>query len=167
METKEMTSKFDDLYGIMSSGDNVNNMELFGSVMREMFEWLTANKPELAQEWLSKLESIKWNNYLTSKEAAKIVSGMTPKPVWTKEQLMDTLQKLGLVTEETPYYNTNALYATMSMVYSDSAQTIANIIGKPLAEIGNETMVKAVYALALDKLKDVDGNYSVRYYFCL
>lgn len=167
MEAKEMTSKFDELYEIMSSGDETSNMELFGSVMREMFEWFTTNNPELAQEWLFKLESIKWNNYLTAKEAAKVVSEMNPKPVWTKEQLVDALQKLGLVTEETPYYNTNALYATMSMVYSDSAQTIANIIGKPLAEIGNETMVKAVYALALDKLKDADGNFCVRYYFGL
>lgn len=167
MEAKEMTGKFDELYGIMSASNKVKNMELFGCVMREMFDWLTTNKPDLAQEWLSKLESIKWNNYLTVKEAAKIVSEMTPKPAWTKEQLVDALQKLGLVTEESPYYNTNALYTTMSMVYSDSAQTIAKIIGKPLADIDNEIMVKAVYALALDKLKDADGKFCMRYYFGL
>lgn len=162
-----MNEKFDELYGLMSSSDQTSDMELFGGVMREMFVWFTANKPELATEWLSRLESIKWNNYLTANEAAKIVGGMEPKPVWAKEQLMDALQKLGLATEECPYYNANALYAVMSMVYSDSAKTIAAIIGKPLEEISNETMIKAVYGLAVDKLKDPDGVFDVRYYFNL
>lgn len=102
-----------------------------------------------------------------AKEADKIVEAMNPKPVWDKEQLMEGLQKLELPTEEVPYFNDNALYVTVSMVYSDSAKTIANIIGKPLAEIDDDTMMKAIYSLAMDKLKDVDGKFSVRRYFGL
>lgn len=162
-----MNEKFDELYGLMSNNEQTGDMELFGGVMREMFVWFTANKPELATEWLSKLESIKWNNYLTAKEALKITSAMNPKPIWSKEQVVEALQKLGLAKEEAPYYNVNALYATMSMVYSDSAKTIAAIIGKPIEEIGNEKMVKAVYGLAVDKLKDPDGVFDARYYFNL
>lgn len=167
MEANGMTEKFDELYGIMSSGKEIGNMELFGSVMREMFGWFAVNNPEAAQEWLSKLESIKWNNYLTSKESAKVVASMSPKPVWAKDQLVDALQKLGLATEEVPYYNVCALYTAMSMVYSDSAQTIARIIGKPLADIDNETMIKAVHGLAVDKLKDADRVFDIRSYFSL
>lgn len=167
MEQKEIITKFEELYGLMSASCKTEDRELFDKVMCEMFEWLAANQSALAQEWLSKLESIKWNNYLTTKEASKIVASMTPKPVWAKEQLMEALQKLGLATEEAPCYNGNALYVTVSMVYSDSAQTIAAIIGKPLSEIDNETMLKAVYALALDKLKDRDGVFNVRSYFSL
>lgn len=167
MEAKEMVEKFDNFYGIMKASKDVCNMKLFGDVMHEMFDWFVENKPELAEEWLSKLESIKWNNYLTAKEADKIVEAMNPKPVWDKEQLMEGLQKLELPTEEVPYFNDNALYVTVSMVYSDSAKTIANIIGKPLAEIDDDTMMKAIYSLAMDKLKDVDGKFSVRRYFGL
>lgn len=167
MEAKEMVEKFNDFYGIMKASKNVCNMKLFGDVMHEMFAWFAENKPELAEGWLSKLESIKWHNYLTAKEADKIIEAMNPKSAWDKEQVMEGLQKLELPTEEAPYFNGNALYVTMSMIYSDSAKTIASIIGKPLAEIDDDTMMKAVYSLAMDKLKDKDGKFSVRYYFGL
>lgn len=55
----------------------------------------------------------------------------------------------------------------MNMIYSDSAQSIADIIGKPLAEIPAEQMVKAVHSLALDKLKDSDHRFHIRPYFGL
>lgn len=53
----------------------------------------------------------------------------------------------------------------MSMVYSDSSETIAAIIGKPVDEVETETMLTAVNNLALDKLTDKDGVFNIRTYF--
>lgn len=79
----------------------------------------------------------------------------------------DHPRQVGIVTHEEPYYNSCALWTTMNMIYSDSAQSIADIIGKPLAEIPAEQMVKAVHSLALDKLKDSDHRFHIRPYFGL
>lgn len=58
-----------------------------------------------------------------------------------------------------PYYNSFALWTTMNMVYADSSKTIAAIMGKQLAEIPAEQMVKATHAIAIDKLKDADHRF--------
>jgi hypothetical protein len=55
----------------------------------------------------------------------------------------------------------------MNMVYSDSAKTIAKLLGKPLDEVDNEDMIVATYNLAVDKLTDEDGRFKVRLYFGL
>ena len=55
----------------------------------------------------------------------------------------------------------------MNKVYSDSAETIAKIMGLPLQDVGTEEMVRAVHAFAVDNLKDADGVYSIRHYFRL
>ena len=99
--------------------------------------------------------------------AEKIVVAMKPAAPWSREAWKTTLDKMGIVTHEEPYYNSCALWTTMNMIYSDSAQSIADIIGKPLAEIPAEQMVKAVHSLALDKLKDSDHRFHIRPYFGL
>ncbi len=53
----------------------------------------------------------------------------------------------------------------MNKIYSDSAKSIALIKGKNLNEIPAEEIVRAVHALALDHLKDVDEVYNIRSYF--
>lgn len=58
MNQEEMKTEFNSLYNMMASSDKVEYMHVFGTVQKEMFEWFAANKPELAQEWLGKLESI-------------------------------------------------------------------------------------------------------------
>ena len=162
-----MKKKFTELYQIMATSENVEFMQTFGNVHKEMMNWFISNKPESAEEWLCKLESIKWHNYLTPKEAEKIVTAMKPAAPWSREAWKTTLDKMGIVTHEEPYYNSCALWTTMNMIYSDSAQSIADIIGKPLAEIPAEQMVKAVHSLALDKLKDSDHRFHIRPYFGL
>lgn len=92
---------------------------------------------------------------------------MKPTAPWAREVWKSALDKMGIVTQEEPYYNSCALWVTMNMVYSDSAQSIADIMGKPLADVSAEQMVKAVHALALDKLKDVDHHFNIRSYFGL
>lgn len=166
MTQEEMKKEFESLYDMMASSNKVENMRTFGNVHKEMMDWFIANKPELAQEWLDKLSSIKWKNYLTPKEAEKIVAGMNPKAPWSRDVWSQAMKQLGLPTEEEPYYNPCALWVVMNQVYTDHAQTIAdNIIKKPLAEIPAEQIVPIIRALAIDLLKDKDNVYSVRKYF--
>jgi hypothetical protein len=168
MTSEEMKNEFNALYNLMANSTNVAYMHVFGQVHKEMMEWMIANKPELAEEWLGKLESIKWCNYLTPKEAEKIVAGMNPKAPWSREVWKNAMTQLGLPMEEEPYYNTCALWVVMNQVYTDHAQTIAdNILKKPLAEIPANEIVPGIRALALDLLKDKDGRYCVRSYFGL
>lgn len=164
----EMRKEFYELYDTMAASHDVEDMRIFGNVHKEMMEWMIVNKPELAQEWIEKLESIRWCNYLTQKEAEKIVSGMIPKAPWSRDVWKNAMTQLGLPMEEEPYYNSCALWTVMNQVYTDHAQTIAdNIIRKPLSEIPTDQLVPGIRALALDLLKDKDKRYCVRSYFGL
>ena len=73
MEAKEMKEKFVSLYNMMATSNNVKYMHTFGDTTRKMFDWLVVNKPDIASEFLSQLESIKWKNYLTKAEADSII----------------------------------------------------------------------------------------------
>lgn len=165
MEAKEIMSKFDELYGMMASSTNVKYMRTFGDTMRCMMKDMAAKHPELAQEYLGKLCSIKWNNYLTKKEAMTIVSGMNPKGCWDYAEWEKMMEKLDARMEDTPYYNRYALFVTMNMVFSDSATSIAVIAGKTLEEIPEDELFADVHMLALDKLEDKDGMFDIREYF--
>ena len=81
-----MKNEFQALYNMMANSQKVEFMHTFGVVHKEMMEWMIANKPDFAQEWIDKLESIKWRNYLTPKEADGIVAKMSPKAPWGREQ---------------------------------------------------------------------------------
>ena len=167
MTQAEIKEKYAMLYDYMASSKNPSYMMAFGHAMNEMMDWFIINKPDLAQEWVEKLCAIKWHNYLTYKEADAIVASMVPKAPWPKETWKNALSSMGIVTEEEPYYNSCALWVTMSMIYSDSANTIADIMGMPLNEVPLEQLIKAIHALAIDKLKDADGNFCIRKYFGL
>ena len=160
-----MRKEFRALYDYMASSNNPAYMKVFGNTMVEMMNWMIANKPEEAEAYIEKLSAIKWDNYLTRREAEKIVAGMEPKAPWSREAWRNALTSLGIVTEESPYYNSCALWVEMNKVYSDSAKSIAMIKGVPLSEVSQEELVKAVHALALDHLKDADGVYNIRSYF--
>jgi hypothetical protein len=166
MTQEEMKKEFYALYNMMANSHDVSYMRAFGDVHKEMMEWMIVNKPDLAQEWLDKLESIKWDNYLTPKEAQQAVEAMQPKAPWSREMWSNAMQQLDLPMEEEPYYNSCALWTVMNQVYTDHAQTIAdNIIKKPLAEIPANQLLPGIRALAIDLLKDKDGMYNVRSYF--
>lgn len=100
METKDIMSKFDELYGMMASSTSVKYMRTFGDTMRCMMKDMSAKHPELAQEYLDKLCAIKWKNYLTKKEASEIVDGMNPPATWDMQTWLKAMNGLGLVTEE-------------------------------------------------------------------
>ena len=155
-----MKKEFNALYNLMASSEKVEYMHIFGEVHREMFEWFVANKPDLAKEWLDKLEAIRWNQYLSPKEADAIVARMDPKAPWTKEQWKAEMQLHGFDTEKVPCYNSCALWTAMEMIMSDSGQTLRKYVG-------NEDLFKAVHDLAVDKLQDKDGVFVIRDYFGL
>lgn len=163
---EELMKNFDELYGIMATSANVKYMRVFGDTMRCMMKDMVAKHPELAQEYLDKLCAIKWNNYLTKKEALSIVQEMNPKATWDMQGWVDGMEKSGLCMEEKPCYNDYALYVAMNQVVSDHGDTIAEIKGeKSLSDINEEELVKYAYKLAVDLLKDKDGVYNIREYF--
>lgn len=165
MDTKELKEKYHSLYEYMAVSNEPKYMMMFGSVMNEMMDWMIDNKPEAASEWIDKLCSIKWKNYLTRKEAEKIVSEMVPKAPWNYATWETTMESMGMETEEPPCYNSYALWVTMNMIHSDDGESIAEIKGVPLAQIPAEQLVRIIHRLAMNKLKDKDGVFCIRRYF--
>lgn len=158
MTQEEMRQEFQSLYDMMALSDNVAYMHTFGSVHRKMMDWMIQNKPSEAEEFISQLEAIRWNNYLTPKEAEAIIAGMNPKAPWSREQWRNAMSEHELELEDEPHYNRCALYVVMSMIMSDSGETLSRYAEEP-------DLFELVYSLALDKLKDKDGRFNVRKYF--
>ena len=167
MNQEEMKKEFTELYDMMASSNKVEFMRTFGSVHKEMMDWMIQNKPELADEFISKLESIRWKNYLTQKEAEKIVAAMNPKAPWSRDQWRQAMDSQNLAKEYEPYFNSCALWVTMNKVYTNSSETIARIMGMQVEAVPQDRMVKAVYGLALDELCDMDSKVSIRHAYGL
>jgi hypothetical protein len=168
MNAQELKEQYNMLYNMMAASAEPKNMEVFGHVMTEMMDAMLAKMPAEAEEMIQKLESIRWHQYLTPKEAEAIVSKMKPEAPWKRDVWNNAMQSLGIPTEEAPYYNSCALWTEMNKQYSDHAQTIADkILKKPLSEIPAEQIVPGIHAMALDVLKDKDGVYDIRSYFGL
>ena len=162
-----MKKEFNELYDMMASSSRTEYMRTFGCVMKDMMEWMIQNKPEMADEYVGKLESIRWKNYLTRKEAEKIVSSMSPRAPWSRDVWNQAMDGYSLTKEYEPYYNSCALWVTMNKVYTNSSETIARIMGMEVAEVPQDKMVKAVYGLALDELCDTDSKVSIRHAYGL
>ena len=159
-----MKDRYTGLYDYMAHSQDPKNMKAFGCVMTEMMDWLMANKPEVAEEMIDKLEAIKWHQYLTPKEAEKIVAGMDPKAPWPRDQWKAAMESFGLPLEEAPFYNSCALWVEMNKIYSDYGDEIASLLGKPLQPTDKD-IISACYKMALKNLKDKDGIYDIRKYF--
>ena len=168
MTTQEMKEQYEMLYDYMAQSRDPKNMKAFGHVMTEMMNWLIANKPDVAEEMIGKLEAIKWHQYLTRKEAENIIARMNPSAPWKYDVWQAAMTKLVIPMEEQPYYNACALWTEMNKQYSDHAQSLADKVWKkPLSTIPAEDIVPAIHALAIDVLKDKDGVYNIRSYFGL
>ena len=163
----ELRHQYESLYGYMATSRKPEYMKAFGSVMNEMMDWMIENKTEAASEWVDKLEAIKWRNYLTVSEAEEIVANMIPKAPWSRDVWKQAMVDLGLEMEREPMFNTCALWTAMNMIYSDSGKTIAGIMGGTIDEVDQLELVKAIHALAIDKLTDEDGVFNIRRYFGL
>lgn len=161
---QELKERYESLYDYMASSKDPKNMKAFGCVMNEMMDWLIANKPDVAEEMTDQLESIKWHQYLTPKEADAIIAKMDPKAPWSRDAWKGAMESFGLPLDDAPYYNRCALWVEMNKVYSDAGDVIASLIGKPLSA-ADKDIISACYKLALKNLLDKDGVYDIRKYF--
>lgn len=164
MNPTELKERYDSLYDYMAGSKDPKNMKAFGCVMTEMMIWMIENKPDVAEEMINQLDSIKWHQYLTPKEAQKIVDGMDPNGPWSRDVWKQTMESFGLPLEEPPYYNRCALWTEMNKVYSDFGDEIASLLVKPLSPTDKD-IIAACYRMALKNLKDKDGVYNIRKYF--
>lgn len=172
MMTKEqMIERYEELYHKMATSKEPKYMHVFGEAEKYMFKETAKVHPEMAENWLSHLEAVCWENYLSEKEAKNI--GMrivnqdgTKGFHWTYDVFTKAVDGLGGVVEEKPYYNSYALYVTACTIYSDHALSIAMDLGyKDVKEVPNDKMALSVYRKAVEKLKDIDGGFHVRKYF--
>lgn len=161
---QELKERYDSLYDYMANSKDPKNMKVFGCVMTEMMDVMIQKMPETAEEMIDQLESIKWKQYLTPKEADAIFAKMDPKAPWSRDQWKTAMESFGLPTEDAPYYNRCALWVEMNKVYSDAGDVIAELIGKPLSP-SDKDIIAACYKLALKNLRDKDGVYNIRKYF--
>lgn len=161
----EILDNFDKLYSQMVDLNNPQTLQVFKETMRSMMKCIAEWNLDAAQEFICKLESINWNNYLSEKEARTIVGNMNPSGGWNISDWERLMGAENYSFENCPYYNKWALYVAMNMIYSDSMETIAKIKGKALENLSEEEIFIAVYMLALDKLKDKDGMFNIRAYF--
>lgn len=167
MNKQELKQKFDSLYQTMTNSKKVSDMKLFGSILCELMYRLIDDHQELAEPLLDRLCSIRWHNYLTMDEAQAILDRMSPAPKWQYDQWSNDMEAMGATVENEPYYNEYALWVAMNMVYSDSANTIASIMGGSVNNIPEPQLLRAVYMLALDKLCDADKVFNIRHYFSI
>lgn len=163
---QELKDRYTGLYDYMAASRDPKNMKAFGCVTTSMMDWLIANKPDVAEEMIDKLEAIKWRQYLTPKEAEKIVAGMNPSGPWSRDTWKKTMESFGLPLEDVPYYNRCALWVEMNKMYSDFGEEIAALLGKPLTPTDKD-IISACYKMALKTLRDKDGVYNIRSYFGL
>ena len=159
-----MKERYMSLYDYMAQSRNPKNMKVFGAVMTQMMDVILQKMPDTAEDMIDKLESIKWRQYLTPKEAEKIVLGMDPKAPWSREVWRNAMESFGLPLEEMPAYNRCALWVEMNKIYSDFGEEIASLLGKPLSA-SDKDIIAACYKMALKNLKDKDGIYDIRKYF--
>ena len=163
-----MKEEFLQLYDYIINSGDTEKMHVLGQVTKSMMCRFIESYPQWAREYLDMLQSVKWNNYVTAKEAETIVSEMTPEPIWKKSMWESMIQSTGYPKCEEPYFNSCALYVTMCMISSDSGETLKDILNiKELDTKNSEHMFKVIYKLALDKLKDKDRKYNIRDYFKL
>lgn len=158
MNAEMLKEKYHALYQHMVASKKTENMKVFGSVMTAMIDDMITSNPSKAEEYISRLESIKWKNYLTPKEAEKIVEEMNPKAPWSREQWKTAMSQHGYELEHEPCYNPCALWVVMNMLMSNSGSTLPKYVEA-------DNLFAVVHDLAVDQLKDADGKFMVRDYF--
>lgn len=161
----DQLEKYHDLYETMSTSGDVTKMKIFGEAEKWAFKKVAESHPNLAEEWLSRLEAVEWNNYLTESEAGQIVSRLMNQDgsiggTWTMEQIESAVSSLGGKVSCPPYYNRFALYVVMNMLASDHLASVTQFVT-------DSELPRFFYNLAVDKLKDIDRPEFVRPYFSL
>lgn len=171
MNKEYLIKRYDELYEYMKESKDVRNMKIFGKAEKYMFKELANVHPDMAERWLSHIEAVCWNNYLSKDEAMNIGKHTVNQDGtkgfhWSHDVFVPVVEKLGGVVEHKPYYNEYALCVTANIIYSDHANSISEDMGyKSVVEVPNERIALSCYKKALEKLKDKDNPYFVRDYF--
>ena len=140
-------------------------MIAFGEAEKWMFHQMAEKHPEIAERWLTKLESARWHNYLSKSEAEYITSNLinqdnTRGPHWSYDTFKGAVESLSGKMAVEPSYNCWALWVTANMLYSDHHRSTSEFVPR-------EQEPKFFYAMAVEKLKDVDRPKFIREYFDL
>lgn len=160
---KDLIERYDELYADMATAKDPKKMTIFGNAEKEMFHCLADMHPEMAEKWLTKLEAGKWNNYLSRSEAEHIAGKIvnqdgTRGAHWNYETFKAEVESLdGRMTDE-PYYNCWALWVMANALWSDHHKSAMNYV--PM-----EDEPQFFYAMAVEKLKDVDYPRFIRMYY--
>lgn len=171
MDKNDLKQRYEQLYQKMANSRDVRQMKIFGTTEKWAFHRTVDNDPKTAEAWLSKLEAVEWNNYLSDAEADYIASQLINQDgsmgaVWDEATFFSVVEKNGGKIEHMPHYNENALWVVAAMIYSDHAKSIAEDMGyTSIAEVPVEKMAMSVYRKAVEKLCDKDRMYFVRPYF--
>ena len=165
MTKEELRNKFDGLYSYMAMSREPKYMMLFGDVMKEMMAWMIENKPEAAEKYIVHLCAIKWRQYLAPDEAMEIVNNMVPSGAWNYDTWYSAMQNLGLEYEREGVFNRYALWVEMNAIHSDNGKVIAGLMGLAPTDVTNADYIRTIHSLAMNKLLDEDGVFSVRRYF--
>ena len=171
MKKEEMIERYDELYDKMKNSKDPKNMKIFGKAEKYIFRELAGVHPDMAERWLSHIEAVCWNNFLSQEEAMNIGKRITNQDGmkgfhWNHDVFTNAVKSLGGLVENKPYYNSYALCVVANMIYSDHAKSIAEDMGyKTIAEVPNERMALSCYKKAVEYLEDVDEGFKVRDYF--
>lgn len=171
MTREQMLGRYDVLYDKMKESKDVKNMMIFGESEKWIFRELAKSHPDLAEKWLSHLEAVCWNNFISESEMLNISKSIINQDGakefhWSYDVFTRAVDSLGGVKEEKPYYNSYALATVANMVYSDHAKSIAEDMGyKTISEVPNEKMALSCYRKAVELLKDPDSGFHARKYF--
>lgn len=172
MKTKEeLRQRYDELYDNMKHSKDVNKMKIFGKAEKYIFHELAGTQPEMAERWLSHLEAICWDNYLSHNESNNIGKRIinqdgTKGFHWDYPTFTSAVKSLGGVVEDKPLYNSYSLWVSANMIYSDHAKSISEDMGyKTASEVPNEKMALSCYKKAVELLVDDDKGFNIRKYF--
>lgn len=162
---RELIEKYDELYEDMASAKDPSKMIAFGEAEKWMFHQMADKHPEIAERWLTKLESARWHNYLSKSEAEYITSNLinqdnTRGPHWSYDTFKGAVESLSGKMAVEPSYNCWALWVTANMLYSDHHRSTSEFVPR-------DQEPKFFYAMAVEKLKDVDRPKFIREYFDL
>ena len=163
MGTEHILDRYNELYDIMSSSDDLQKMHIFGEAERWAFAQVAAAHPEIAEKWLAKIEAVDWNNYLSEDEAGCIVSKMVGQsgregPEWSMEEVEKLVKNIGGNIESAPFYNRFALYVAINAIASDHRDSIRSFLPE-------QDFLRLSYKMAVDKLTDADRRQYIRAYY--
>lgn len=162
---EEILNRYKHLYSLMERSEDSDIMNVFGKAEQWAFARMLEISADDAKRWLEKLEPTEWNNYLSREEANQIVSSFvnqdgTRGAHCSYESVKQEVEKNGWDLSDEPYFNCYALWVTMNMIYSDHSISLSEYIGE-------DELVKFIYKMSTEKLRDRDRERFIRDYFDL